>query len=171
MIETSFHQDDRGGFARFFCRDELSTILKDRKICQINFSENHQKGTIRGMHFQNNPYAEMKLIRCLRGRVFDVAIDLRKGSETFLHFFSIELSEQNKKMIVIPEGFAHGFQVLEESSQLLYLHTSYYHPESEGGINPMDHRISIEWPLPVTEISEKDINRPYLDEDYIGIEI
>lgn len=128
-------------------------------------------GAIRGMHFQNPPYAEMKLVRCLRGRVWDVAIDLRAGSETFLRWHAEELSAENRLMMAIPEGFAHGFQVLEPESELLYLHTAVYHRSSEGGVPFDDPRLAIRWPLPVTDVSVRDAQHPPITQHFTGIAI
>ena len=122
----------------------------------MNHSFNNLKGTIRGMHFQKEPHQEKKLVRCIKGSVFDVIIDLRKESETFLKYISIELSEKNKTMILIPENFAHGFQTLEDNTELLYHHTEFYNKEFEDGLLYNDPQLKITWPLPVTVISEKD---------------
>lgn len=164
-------EDSRGSFARFFCLDELKELVDSRNIVQINHSRTSQKGAIRGMHFQRPPYAEMKLVRCLKGRVWDVAVDLRRNSKTFLSYFAQELSPQNDLMMVIPEGFAHGFQVLEPNSELLYIHSAMYSPECEGGISHSDPKIGIEWPLDVTDISERDISHPLIENNFNGIAI
>lgn len=126
-------------------------------------------GVLRGMHFQNPPFSEMKLIRCLRGKVWDVAVDLRNGSSTFLSWYFQELSPENNLMMVIPEGFAHGFQVLEDESELLYLHTEYYKPDTEGGFRFDDPRLSIKWPLKPIDLSKKDINYPFITDDFKGL--
>ena len=149
--------DNRGAFMRLFCDRELESILGDRKIVQINHSKTVEVGTIRGLHFQNEPHAEMKLIRCLKGKVFDVAIDIRKDSATYLQWHAEELSAENGNMLIIPEGCAHGFQVLEQDSELLYLHTAHYAPKSEGGFMYNDPAIGIKWPLEVTVISDRDL--------------
>ena len=128
-----------------------------------------EPGTVRGMHFQLPPSAETKLIRCLRGRVFDVAVDLRRDSPTFLKWSGHELSATNAHLLVIPEGFAHGFQVLEPDSELLYLHTAFYDPAHEGGLSPADPMLAIRWPLPVNGLSDRDRNHPQLTADYRGI--
>jgi dTDP-4-dehydrorhamnose 3,5-epimerase len=112
------------------------------------------------MHLQHEPHQEIKLVRCIRGSVYDVIVDLRIDSPTFLKWFGVELSEKNRKLIYIPEGFAHGFQTLQENSELLYHHTEYYNPQSEGGLNYLDPIIGIEWPLPVSLISDRDQNLP-----------
>ena len=121
------------------------------------------------MHFQYPPSAEMKMVRCLRGRVFDVAVDLRQGSATFLQWHAEELSADNNRMFIIPEGFAHGFQVLDESSELLYLHTAAYNPSAEGGLRFDDPAIGIDWPLTITDISLRDQQHPLLSDEFEGL--
>jgi dTDP-4-dehydrorhamnose 3,5-epimerase len=168
-IQTIPFRDSRGAFYRAFCDQELASILINRPICQVNMSLTEMVGAIRGLHFQYPPDAEMKLIRCLRGRVWDVAVDLRQDSPTFLHWHGVELSPENAMMMVIPEGCAHGFQVLATSSELLYLHTSPYQPKSEGGIRYNDPVIDIDWPMAATDLSERDISHPLLSKDFTGI--
>lgn len=170
IIEPEPFKDDRGLFARVFCQQELQHILHNKNIVQINHSLTRQKGAIRGMHFQKPPKAEIKMVKCLRGSVFDVIIDLRKGSPTFLKLHGETLSSENMKMLYIPEGFAHGFQTLEENSELLYLHTEFYNPEHEGGVRYDDPKVGIKWPLKVTDISKRDRYHPLLGEDFLGIE-
>jgi len=126
---------------------------------------------VRGLHFQHPPYAEMKLIRCLRGRVWDVAVDLRADSPTFLEWHAEELSAKNGRMIVIPEGFAHGFQAIEPESELLYLHTEFYTPASEGGFRHDDSRLGIKWPLAVTELSARDSGHALIGNDFLGLNV
>jgi dTDP-4-dehydrorhamnose 3,5-epimerase len=163
--------DDRGAFARLYCENELSSIIGHRHIVQINHSRTHAVGAVRGLHFQQPPHAEMKLIRCLKGRVWDVAVDLRAGSPTFLQWHAEELGSDRPRMFVIPEGFAHGFQVLEPDSELLYCHTASYTPGSEGGVSPVDPRLSIPWPLPVSDLSARDRSHPLLTADYSGVRL
>jgi dTDP-4-dehydrorhamnose 3,5-epimerase len=126
-------------------------------------------GAARGLHYQHGPHAEMKLVRCLKGKVWDVAADLRAGSSTFLKWHAEELSAENARMMLIPEGFAHGFQVLEEDSKLLYLHTAYYASSAEGGVRPTDPRLSIRWPLAMQDLSDRDRNHPLLTSDFTGL--
>jgi dTDP-4-dehydrorhamnose 3,5-epimerase len=171
VIETEPFEDKRGRFARFFCWKELQEINKDKCLKQINYSLTLKKGAIRGMHFQYPPNAEVKFVRCLNGSVFDVIVDLRKGSETFLQWHGETLSEKNMKMLCIPEGFAHGFQTLEENCEMLYLHTDFYKPSHEGGLRYNDPKIGIKWPLEVTEISDRDRNHPLLSSDFEGITV
>lgn len=160
--ESPLHQDPRGHFMRCFCTSELAQALGPHHIVQINHSRTESIGAVRGLHFQRPPHAEMKLVRCLRGRVFDVAVDLRPDSPTFLQWHSEILSPENTRMMIIPEGFAHGFQVMEPGSELLYLHTATYHPASEGGVSWNDPLLGIRWPLPVTDLSERDRQHPSL---------
>ena len=162
VIEPEPFTDDRGIFARVFCQRELQNILHGKNIVQINHSLTRQKGAIRGMHFQYPPKAEIKMVKCLRGSVFDVMIDLRSDSSTFLNWHGEILSAENMKMLYIPEGFAHGFQTLEENCELLYLHTEFYSPEHEGSVRYDDPKIEIKWPLEATDISERDKNHPLL---------
>ena len=156
IAETNAFSDDRGNFSRLFCQRELEVAIGRRKIVQINRSITLTSGTIRGMHYQHPPNAEIKLVRCLKGRIWDVVVDLRAGSPTLLHWHAEELSLQNARMIIIPEGCAHGFQVLEENSELLYMHTDFYKPEVEDGVAYNDPQLGINWPLPVTDLSERD---------------
>lgn len=171
IIEPEPFVDDRGKFARLYCHEELQQIGHFKPIVQVNYSLTRQKGTIRGMHFQYSPKAEIKMVRCLRGSVFDVIIDLRCGSPTFLQWCGEILSEKNMKMMYIPEGFAHGFQTLENNSEFLYLVTEFYSPKHEGGISYNDPLINISWPLEVTDISERDKELPLLSNEFQGIEI
>lgn len=169
LIETEPFQDHRGKFARLFCQQELKKVLNGKVLEQINYSVTVKKGAIRGLHFQYPPMAEVKMARCIRGTVFDVIVDLRKRSPTFLKWHGETLSQDNMKMMYVPEGFAHGFQTLEDNCELLYLHTASYSPKDEGGLRYDDPMIQIEWPLDVTEVSEKDSNYPFLTSDFAGI--
>lgn len=171
IAEATPFTDHRGTFTRFFCENELADILEGRHIVQINYSRTETLGAVRGMHYQNSPYAEMKLIRCVKGRVWDVAIDLRAGSSTFLKWHAEELTPQNSRMLVIPEGCAHGFQVLESGSELLYLHTAFYNSDAEDGILHNDPQLGISWPLPVTDLSERDKQHLPLPIKFSGINI
>jgi len=156
VIETTPFCDERGAFSRLFCEQELAKVLEQRHIVQINYSRTRHVGAIRGLHLQHSPHAEMKMVRCLRGKVWDVAVDLRKDSPTFLQWYATELSLHSMKMLVIPEGCAHGFQVLEAESELLYLHTAAYSPDAETGVRFDDPLLSINWPLSVGDISKRD---------------
>ncbi len=169
IIELSPFSDSRGWFARTYCKDEFQQIGHTKEWVQLNHSATYKSGSIRGMHYQLQPFREIKMVRCIAGTVFDVIIDLRKGSSTFLHWFGAELSAQNKKMLYIPEGFAHGFQTLNDDCELIYHHTELYTPDAEAGIKYDEPLVNIQWPLPVTEISERDKNHPYLDIHFKGI--
>ena len=171
VIEPEPFRDERGLFARVFCQNELRNILCDKNIVQINHSLTRQKGAIRGMHFQYQPKAEIKMVKCLRGSAFDVMIDLRSDSSTFLNWHGERLSAENMKMMYIPEGFAHGFQTLEPNSELLYLHTEFYSPEHEGAVRYNDPKIGIKWPLEATDISSRDQNHPLLSSEFKGIKL
>jgi dTDP-4-dehydrorhamnose 3,5-epimerase len=161
--------DDRGAFSRLYCENEFGISGHSRPIVQVNHSLTREKGTVRGIHFQYPPDAEIKIIRCLRGKVFDVFVDLRTDSPTFLKWHAVELSPGGYNMIYIPEGCAHGFQTLEEDSELLYLHTAFYTKGTEGGIRYDDPRISIDWPLSAMNVSEKDKSYPLLDDSFKGV--
>ena len=169
IIESTTFQDNRGAFSRLFCAKELQSLLGQRVIVQINHSMTRSVGAVRGLHYQRSPHAEMKIIRCLKGRVFDVAVDLRQGSPTFLQWTAIELTPENHLAFVIPEGCAHGFQVLEEDSQLLYLHTAFYTPEVEGAVRFDDPKVGVDWPLEPTDLSSRDLSHQYLEENFKGI--
>jgi dTDP-4-dehydrorhamnose 3,5-epimerase len=171
LIETAPIQDERGRFARVFCETECAELRPNLHWAQINVSNTSCKGTVRGMHFQYPPAAEAKLIRCLQGRVLDVAVDLRAGSPTFLHWHGVELSEAGPIQFFIPEGFAHGFQALTDNVQLLYLHTVAWSRQHEGALHYDDPALSIAWPLPVTQVSEKDRNTSLLDETFTGVHL
>ena len=171
VVESDSIQDNRGGFSRLFCSGELQSIFGSRAIVQINHSKTRDVGAIRGLHYQKAPHAELKIVRCLKGRVFDVAVDLRQDSPTFLKWNAVELTPESNLAYLIPEGCAHGFQVLEENSQLLYLHTAFYTPESEVAVRFDDPRIAVNWPLPPTNVSAKDKSHPLLNEVFEGVMI
>jgi len=169
VIELNAFTDDRGWFARTYCKNEFAAIGHTAEWVQMNHSFTKDKGAIRGMHYQLPPFSEIKMVRCIAGAVNDVIIDLRKNSPTFLQWFGVELSAQNKKMLYIPEGFAHGFQTLQNDCELIYHHSQFYTPGAEGGIQFDDPKLNISWPLPVTNISERDNRHPLLDENFKGL--
>ena len=171
IIEPKPFKDDRGFFTRVFCKNELHPIFRDKNIVQINHSLTKQRGASRGMHFQYPPKAEIKIVKCLSGSVFDVIIDLHKYSPTFLEWHGEILSAKNMKVMYIPEGFAHGFQTLEDNCELLYLHTEFYSPDNEGGIRYDDPVVNVSWPLRITDISERDLNHPLMSSDFEGIDL
>jgi dTDP-4-dehydrorhamnose 3,5-epimerase len=161
--------DSRGYLERLFCTEELQELVPERYIAQINHTLTASRGIVRGMHFQWPPHAETKFVSCLRGEVFDVAVDLRHNSSTFLHWHAELLSADNHKTLVIPEGFAHGFQTLTDNCEMLYFHTAAYQPGTEGGLNAQDPRLTIAWPLPVAGLSPRDAAHPMLDEAFTGV--
>ena len=166
IVKPEPHRDKRGLFMRTFCKKEFREIGHLKEFVQFNHSITEKKGTIRGMHFQYPPSAEIRLIRCIRGEVYDVIVDLRKNSSTYLKHISINLSEENRMMIYIPEGFAHGFQTLQHNTQLVYYHTSYYSPPDLGGLLYCDPVIGIKWPLESVNLSDRDQNNPTIDENF-----
>jgi dTDP-4-dehydrorhamnose 3,5-epimerase len=170
-IELTPIQDDRGLFARTFCKNEFEAIGHHKEFVQFNHSVNKLKGTLRGMHYQVAPYTEVKLIRCIRGKVFDVIVDVRKGSATFLHWTGVELSEDNRLMMYVPEGFAHGFLTLTDHAELLYHHTEFYTPAADRGIRFDDPQINIQWPATIEIISDKDKNYMSVGSDFKGIDL
>jgi dTDP-4-dehydrorhamnose 3,5-epimerase len=169
VIDLNILEDERGWFARTFCKSEFGKIGHTREWVQLNHSFTKQKGTIRGMHFQLPPFGEIKLVRCIVGIVYDVMVDLRKDSPTFLKSFGIELSASNKKMIYIPEGFAHGFQTITDNCELIYHHSEFYKPNVESGLKHDDPKLNIDWPLVITNISERDKQYDFLKDNFIGI--
>lgn len=169
VLELEPRQDARGFFVRAFCKQDLGQIAFD--IMQINQSLTKCKATVRGLHFQYPPYAETKIVRCLKGRIFDVILDLRKNSPSFLQWQAVELSEDNFKALYIPKGCAHGFQTLEDECELLYFHDEFYNPSQEGAVNFADPAFGINWPLPVSFISERDAGHKFLAADFKGLEL
>jgi dTDP-4-dehydrorhamnose 3,5-epimerase len=138
----------------------------------VQDNQSHSKhGVIRGLHFQNSPYTETKIISCIKGKIWDVAVDLRKNSPTFMNYFAVELSENQHVSVLVPEGFAHGFQSLTDNCQIIYFNTSNYNPNSEGGINALDPRISIKWPIEISFRSIRDTEHQYLKNSFSGIEL
>ena len=156
IINSEPFMDNRGFFNRIFCQKELENIRPGIIIAQINHSMTKTKGSIRGMHFQYPPHAEMKIVRCIKGSIFDVAVDLRKDSPTFLQWHGEILSAENTKALVVPEGCAHGFQSLEDDIEMIYMSTAPYNKEAECGLRFDDPNMEIQWPLDITVISEKD---------------
>jgi dTDP-4-dehydrorhamnose 3,5-epimerase len=168
VIHSEPFKDNRGFFNRIFCQKELEAIRPNIMIAQINHSMAETKGTIKGMHFQYPPHSEMKIVRCIKGSIFDVALDLRKGSPAFLRWHGEVLSAENMKALVIPEGCAHGFQSLEDNIEMIYMVTSPYCREAEGGIRYNDPKVDIQWPLTRTVMSERDLSFPFISGDYEG---
>jgi len=161
--------DERGYFERLFCLNELQSVITNKTIVQINHTLTAKRGTVRGMHFQHPPYAEVKIVSCMRGQAFDVAVDVRRDSPTFLKWYGEILTADNHKTIVIPEGFAHGFQTLTDDCEMLYFHTAAFQPDAEGGLNAKDPNLAIQWPLPIIELSPRDLAHSYLTPDFSGV--
>lgn len=169
LIERQRIEDSRGFFSRFFCAEELSAVGFKLPVAQINQTLTRQRGAVRGMHFQHPPHAEDKLVSCLRGQVFDVAVDLRRGSSTYLKWHAEALSADNGRALLIPQGFAHGFQTLTEDCELLYLHSRPYAQGAESALNARDPALDIRWPLDITDMSERDERHPLLTPTFTGI--
>ena len=161
--------DSRGFLERLFCADELKAVIADKRIVQVNHTLTAKRGTVRGMHFQYPPHAEIKLVSCLRGEVFDVAVDVRLGSPTFLQWHGQALSAGNHKTLIISEGFAHGFQTLTDDCEMLYFHTAAYRPEAEGGFQVQDPKLAIDWPEAISELSPRDAAHPMVSEGFRGL--
>lgn len=160
LIEIEPHQDERGFFARTFCKEEfIKHDLKD-DFLQCNVSFNHRRGTVRGMHYQVKPFEETKLIRCTRGAIYDVIIDLCQTSDTYLRWYAIELNENNGRMLYVPEGFAHGFQTLEDNTEVFYQMSEFYHPDCATGVRWDDPTFGIRLPLTNYIMNDKDRNFP-----------
>lgn len=169
LVERQRAGDSRGYLSRIFCADDLAMAGWHKPVAQINQTLTQLRGTVRGLHFQMPPDAEMKLVTCIKGSVWDVAVDLRKGSPTFLTWHAQELSAENCHALLIPEGFAHGFQTLEDECELLYLHSAAYAADAEAALNAKDPALAIGWPLSITEMSGRDKNHPMLDANFTGL--
>ena len=169
LLERRCLPDERGYLQRMFCDKDLAHLIGNRAIKQVNHTLTAHIGTVRGLHFQHPPHAEMKLVSCIRGKIFDVVVDLRRESHTFLSWHSVILSDDNNRTLLIPEGFAHGFQSLTDDCELLYFHTSPFRQDAEAALNALDRRLSIAWPLPITKRSKKDVSIPPMSDDFLGI--
>ena len=168
-IDVQPFLDSRGFFARTFCENEFAAHKLVQHFVQANHSGTQGVGVIRGMHFQQNPFCEVKLVKCVEGAIFDVIIDVREDSPTFLQWFGAELSAKNKRMMYVPMGFAHGFQSLSDYSEITYMVSNFYNKEYERGIRYDDSKVNIEWPLPVSLVSDKDLNIPYINNHFKGV--
>ncbi len=168
LIEIASYPDERGEFTKLFCMDEMRSILGDRHIWQVNKSSNKHKGTIRGMHFQRRPYEEIKIVQALTGSILDVVVDVRRGSPTFLQYFEFELCFTKNQLLIVPEGFAHGFQTLTDHTTLLYFHTNRYFKDYEDALHFNDPRIGICWPYPPVNVSKRDQSHKFITEGFVG---
>jgi dTDP-4-dehydrorhamnose 3,5-epimerase len=164
LIEVERHRlgDSRGFFARLFCAHELAEAGWHTPIAQINHTHTARAGTVRGMHWQRAPHEEMKLVTCIRGEVWDVAVDVRPHSPTHLRWHAVRLSATNGRALLIPPGFAHGFQAQSDDVELIYCHSHPHVPNAEAGLHPQDPRLAIAWPLPVVGLSARDQSHPLL---------
>jgi dTDP-4-dehydrorhamnose 3,5-epimerase len=162
VVERKAVEDERGFLSRVFCADELREAGWSWPVSQINHAMTKVRGTVRGMHFQSPPVAEAKLVSCIRGAVWDVAVDLRRDSPTFLQWHAEELSAANQRALLIPPGFAHGFQALSNHCQLVYIHSQTFSAHHEAGINPCDPLLCIQWPLAICNLSRKDSSHAFL---------
>jgi len=171
LIQRNPRGDHRGYLERMFCTEELQALLHGKGIAQINHTLTAKRGTVRGLHFQYPPHAEIKIVSCLRGEVFDVAVDLRQGSPAFLQWHAEILSAGNHMSLLLPEGFAHGFQTLTEDCELLYFHTARYHPAAEGGLHAQDPTLDIRWPELVRELSARDAAQPLVTQAFVGVPV
>lgn len=171
VIQRQPMGDARGYLERMYCASELNALAAGKPIAQINHTLTAKPGVVRGMHFQRPPHAESKVVSCLRGEVFDVAVDLRENSPTFLQWHAEILSADNHRSLAIPEGFAHGFQALTDNCEMLYFHTSVYHPAAEDALNACDPRLDIRWPLSISELSPRDAAHPLLDGNFKGVRL
>ena len=171
MIHRKRVGDARGYLERLFCARELAEVGWQVPVAQINHTYTAKSGTVRGMHFQYPPHSEKKLVVCLKGRVYDVAVDIRKDSPTFLKWHAEILCPESSGALLIPKGFAHGFQSLTGNVEMLYCHSDFYVPEFEAGINPADKAIGIHWPHEIIEISDRDRSHPMIDEQFSGITV
>ena len=160
LIDLEPREDERGFFARIWCQQELAAQGLDTEIAQESLSFNRHRGTVRGLHFQRPPYEETKIVRCTRGGIFDVIVDLRPRSPSYLHWQGFELTAENRKALYVPKGFAHGFQTLADNAEILYQISEFYAPNSAGGYRYDDVAFGIAWPLPVTVIGERDLSWP-----------
>jgi dTDP-4-dehydrorhamnose 3,5-epimerase len=156
VVDLEPREDERGFFARAFCADEFRAHNIDPQVMQANIAYNHTRGTLRGMHYQLPPAGETKFIRCIRGAIYDVIIDLRPASPTYMQHFGVELTADNRRALVVPELFAHGYQTLQDETEVLYLVSEFYTPGSERGLRYNDPAFGIAWTLPVSVISDKD---------------
>lgn len=169
LVERKKLSDERGFLSRLFCSEELRTVGWSDGIAQINHTLTVKKGAVRGMHFQRQPFSEKKLVSCVKGEVWDVAVDLRKDSPTFLKWHAEILSYDNCKALLIPEGFAHGFQTLCDNCELVYLHSVSHAPDFEGGIRFNDPILNINWPCPITDYSSRDISHELINKGFKGV--
>jgi dTDP-4-dehydrorhamnose 3,5-epimerase len=170
VVSPNKHEDDRGSFSRVYCKSEMA-FMADENFVQVNHSVTKVKGTVRGLHYQAPPNSEVKMVKCIKGAVLDIIVDIRTNSPTFLQWHGEVLSAENMKMMYIPKGFAHGFQTLESNTELLYFHSNEYTPNNEAALNIADPLLEINWPLDIIGLSKRDKEHPMLTNEFKGIEI
>jgi dTDP-4-dehydrorhamnose 3,5-epimerase len=171
LLERQRMVDERGFLSRIFCADELAENGWHKPIVQINHSCTRKKGAVRGLHFQCPPHAEMKLVSVIRGELWDVAVDIREGSKTYLQWHAEILSAENNRAMLIPEGFAHGYQTMTADVEVLYCHSVAYNKEAELGLNPSDAKLDIKWPMAISELSLRDKNHPVIEDGFLGFSL
>ena len=169
LVQRKCIEDPRGFLSRFYCAEEFGAAGAGKSISQINHTLTRRKGTVRGMHFQMPPHAERKYVSCMRGEIYDVAVDVRRNSATFLKWHGEVLSAQNQRSLLIPEGFAHGFQALDDDCEIIYLHSAPYAQAAEAALNPLDPLLGIAWPLEITEMSDRDRAHLMLTSAFKGV--
>lgn len=169
LIQRKPIEDERGSFSRFYCAEEFVAAGINKPIAQINHTLTRQKGAVRGLHFQYSPHTESKVVSCIKGEIFDVAVDIRQNSPTFLQWHGEILSAENRRSLVVPEGFAHGFQALTDDCEIIYCVTAAYSAKNESIINAIDPIVAIVWPQPITERSKRDDAQPFIDASFIGL--
>ena len=171
VVRRTRVEDSRGFLDRIYSVADFVALGVPKPVAQINHTLTRRVGAVRGMHFQWPPHAETKLVSCVRGEVFDVAVDLRRHSPTFLQWHAEVLSSVNQRSLLIPEGFAHGFQALAADCELVYVHTALYAADAEGAVSVRDPTLKIAWPLPISELSERDSGHPFLTQEFKGIDL
>lgn len=171
VVQRQRLEDSRGFLSRFYCAEEFGHAGMSQPIVQINHTLTRRRGAVRGMHFQLPPHADMKLVSCVRGEIWDVAVDLRAGAPGFLRWHATILSATNHRSLLIPEGCAHGFQALTDDCELIYLHTAAHRPDAEGAVNASDPRIAVDWPLEISELSDRDRHHAMLDDQFQGFRV
>jgi len=169
QIDLEPRGDERGRFTRLFCARELAEIGHVKPIVNVNHSYTQKAGTIRGMHFQHAPDCEIKIVKCVRGAIWDCIVDIRKDSPTFLQWTALELTDNNHRMIYVPEGFAHGFQSLTDDVEIIYFVSNFYAPNNEAGLRFDDPALNIQWPVEVTEVSARDREHTLINDSFQGV--
>jgi len=171
IVQRRVKEDSRGFLSRIYCANEFAGHGFNKSVSQVNQTLTYKKASVRGLHYQLMPHTEIKLVSCVKGEIFDIAVDVRKGSPTFLNWHSEVLSEKNQRSMLIPEGFAHGFQTLADNCELIYLHSSSYEKDSEAALNINDPRLAITLPLSISDLSKRDRSHRYIDNNFDGVSL